>query len=167
MYLAKHSGCYSIRPETCILLLTKGKLWFAWFSLKYSCNNRFGKSNADCTDKAASAERKRPIDNSSRPLKKWHCIFRFITKNRILRTLEVVMLTSRKHNSIEGLRIMQSATNKFCLYLELCIASISFSTVFLSTGVYEETVAGFFFFLVLFFFFTLIPLLLMCSLENK
>ena len=31
--------------------------------------------------------------------------------------------------------------NKFYSYLELCIASISFSTVFLRTGIYEETVS--------------------------
>ena len=31
--------------------------------------------------------------------------------------------------------------NKFYSYLELCIASISFSTVFLRTGIYEETIS--------------------------
>ena len=35
--------------------------------------------------------------------------------------------------------------NKFYSYLELCIASISFSTVFLRTGVCEETFARSFF----------------------
>ena len=36
-------------------------------------------------------------------------------------------------------------SNEFYSYLELCIASISFSTVFLRTGVCEETVARSFF----------------------
>ena len=32
MYLKKHHVCYCLHPESCILHLTKGKLWFAWFA---------------------------------------------------------------------------------------------------------------------------------------
>ena len=36
MYFKKHHVYYCLHPESCILHLTKGKLWFAWF-----CNSWF------------------------------------------------------------------------------------------------------------------------------
>ena len=57
------------------------------------------------------------------------------------------------HGNIAALRFLRTSSSrlvehqggktftKFYSYLELCIASISFSTVFLRTGIYEETVS--------------------------
>ena len=70
IYFAKHRVCYSLHPEPCILRLTKDKLWFAWFLIKHSWNNQFGKLNTDCHSNTTSAEEKPLIDNSSKPRKK-------------------------------------------------------------------------------------------------
>ena len=69
IYFAKHRVCYSLHPELFILHLTKGKLWFAWFLLKHSWNNQFGKLNADYHAILLPLK-----ENNSRPLRNWHYI---------------------------------------------------------------------------------------------
>ena len=129
MYLGKHRVCCNTYPESCILHLTKGKLWFAWVLLKHSWSNRFGKWNAACHDNITSAEGKRLTDNSSRPRK--------------------MALPFSHHGNITVFRVLKSFRNtkqQACRTSrrQSCIVSISFSTVFFSRGVYEETVARFF-----------------------
>ena len=81
IYFAKHRVCYSLHPELFILHLTKGKLWFAWFLLKHSWNNQFGKLNADNHSNTASDEGKQLKATQKLALHR-----RFIIDNRILGT---------------------------------------------------------------------------------
>ena len=154
MYLAKYRGCYSIHPETCIL-------HFAWFLLKHSWNNSFGKSNVDCTNNTCCAEGKWLIDNSSRPLKNGIAFVVLWPKTESLEPFS-------HHGSITVLRVLESCinikqqacrtsrrqNNKYILFVPWIMHCLYFiSSVFLSTGVYEETVAAFFLSLYLYFCF--------------